>query len=384
MEGGWIVLAAALLLFLSPDVQGTAHLSFSNNTQGTSMLFICAQNSADNGTFFFRTMQMNNTSNMLTPTERRVKEIRGMVNGNMIKCEFTVPNVNASNTRSSEDTTFSVLLGNGSFDGSAFGLFIRLLDSKPLDLTKPDSNVPAPTTMPNNSGALQPHAVLLLLSVLTLSVLLRTPNNCDPSGNSSCLFVSAVSSVPVPPNGVDLSIELSGESARYIAVGFTANASEGTSMLFICAQNSSDNGTFFFRTMERNNTDDMLTATERRVKEIRGMVNGNMIKCEFTVPNVNASNTRSSEDTTFSVLLGNGSFDGSALGAFNLLLKSRPLDLTKPNSNVPSTAAPISNTTLPITTMPSITTMPNNSGALQPHAVLLLLSVLTLSVLLRV
>ena len=33
MEGGLIVLAAALLLFLSPDVQGTAHLSFSNNTQ---------------------------------------------------------------------------------------------------------------------------------------------------------------------------------------------------------------------------------------------------------------------------------------------------------------------------------------------------------------
>ncbi|KAI9544334.1 hypothetical protein NQZ68_001206 [Dissostichus eleginoides] len=255
MEGGLIVLAAALLLFLSPDVQGTSHLSFSNNTQ--------------------------------------------------------------------------------------------------VNITRDGCGVS--------------------------KLCMETPNNCDPSGNSSCLFVSAVSSVPVPPNGVDLSVELSGESAGYIAVGVTANASEGTSMLFICAQNSSDNGTFFFRTMERNNNDDMLTPIEMRVKEIRGMVNGNMIKCEFTFPNVNASNTRSSEDTTFSVLLGNGSFDGSALGAFNLLLKSRLLDLTKPNSNVSSTAAPISNTT-----MPSITTMPSNSGALQPHAVLLLLSVLTLSVLLRV
>ncbi|KAK1879068.1 putative ferric-chelate reductase 1 [Dissostichus eleginoides] len=253
MEGGLIVLAAALLLFLSPDVQGTAHLSFSNNTQ--------------------------------------------------------------------------------------------------LNITRDGCGVS--------------------------KLCMETPHNCDPSGNSSCLFVSAVSSVPVPPNGVDLSVELSGKSAGYIAVGVTANASEGTSMLFICAQNSSDNGTFFFRTMERNNNDDMLTPIEmvrfQIGERIRGMVNGNMIKCEFTFPNVNASNTRSSEDTTFSVLLGNGSFDGSALGAFNLLLKSRLLDLTKPNSNVSSTAAPISNTT-----------MPNNSGALQPHAVLLLLSVLTLSVLLRV
>ncbi|KAK1878486.1 Cyclin-B2-1 [Dissostichus eleginoides] len=138
-------------------------------------------------------------------------------------------------------------------------------------------------------------------------------------------------SPPVPPNGVDLSVELSGESAGYIAVGLTANASEGTSMLFICAQNSSDNGTFFFRTMQMNNTSNMLTPTERRVKEIRGW---------------------SSEDTTFFVLLGNGSFDGSDFGLFIRLLDSKPLDLTKPDSN--------------------------------PHAVLLLLSVLTLSVLLRV
>ncbi|KAK1879188.1 putative ferric-chelate reductase 1 [Dissostichus eleginoides] len=254
MEGGLIVLAAALLLFLSPDVQGTSHLSFSNNTQ--------------------------------------------------------------------------------------------------VNITRDGCGVS--------------------------KLCVETPNNCDPSGNSPCLFVSAVSSVPVPPNGVDLSVELSGESAGYIAVGLTANASEGTSMLFICAQNSSDNGTFFFRTMQMNNTSNMLTPTERRVKEIRGL-NGNMIKCEFTVPNVNASNTRSSEDTTFFVLLGNGSFDGSDFGLFIRLLDSKPLDLTKPDSNVP---AP---TTMPNnTTMPNKTTMPNNSGALQPHAVLLLLSVLTLSVLLRV
>ncbi|XP_034008977.1 putative ferric-chelate reductase 1 [Trematomus bernacchii] len=253
MEGGLIVLAAALLLFLSPDVQGTAHLAFSNNTQ--------------------------------------------------------------------------------------------------VNITRDGCGVS--------------------------KLCVETPDNCDPSGNS-CLFVSAVSSVSVLPNGVDFSVELSGESSGYIAVGVTANASEGTSMLFICAQNSSDNGKFLFRTMQMNNTDKMLTPTETRVKEIGGMVNGNMIKCEFTVPNVNASNTRSSEDTTFSVLLGNGSFDGSVFGAFNLLFGSKPLDLTKPDSNVPTTAAPT--TTAPINN----TTMPNNSGALQPHAVLLLLSVLTLSVLLRV
>ncbi|KAK5889415.1 hypothetical protein CesoFtcFv8_015422 [Champsocephalus esox] len=196
-----------------------------------------------------------------------------------------------------------------------------------------------------------------------------TPNNCDPSGSSPCLFVSAVSSVPVAPNGVNLSVELSGESPGYIAVELISKATE-SSMLFICGQNSSNDGSFFFRTMQRNDT--TLTPTETIVKEIRGTVNGSMIKCEFIVPNLNASNTRSTA-TTFSLLLGKGSFDGSAFGVFFIFLNSGPLDITQPNSNVPPTAAPISNTT-----------MPNNSGALQPHAVLLLLSVLTLSVLLRV
>ncbi|XP_054479397.1 putative ferric-chelate reductase 1 isoform X1 [Anoplopoma fimbria] len=207
----------------------------------------------------------------------------------------------------------------------------------------------------------------------------ETPKDCDPTGKSSCLFASVVTSDPMPPNGTELSIELRGDSSGYIALGLTANATEGTTMLFICAQNNSDSGRFFFRTMQRNNTDDALTATETTVKEIRGMVNGSVIKCEFKVPNVNASNTRSSHAITFSVLLGTGPVVGNVPGKFNVSLDSGPLALSNPASNIPTTAAPSVNTT-----MPSVnTTMPNSAGAVQPHAVLLLLSVLTLSVMLR-
>ncbi|XP_070774999.1 putative ferric-chelate reductase 1 [Enoplosus armatus] len=198
----------------------------------------------------------------------------------------------------------------------------------------------------------------------------ETPDNCDPAGNNSCLFASVVTSTPVAPNGTELSIELRGDSMGYIALGLTVNASEGTTMLFICAQNSSNNGTFFFRTMQRNNTDAGLTPTERRVTEIRGMVKGNVIQCEFNVPNVNATNTRTSHVTTFSLLLGTGSFDGSTLGPFNISRAIGPLNLANPASNI-TTPAP--------TTM----TTSGSSGAVHPHAVLLLLSVLTLSVSLR-
>ncbi|KAI3374683.1 hypothetical protein L3Q82_021260 [Scortum barcoo] len=140
----------------------------------------------------------------------------------------------------------------------------------------------------------------------TTKLCVETPDGCDPTGNSSCLFVSVAVGTPTPPNGTTLSVKLRGESTGYLALGLTRNASEGSTILFICAQNSSNNGTFFFRTMSRNNTNGTLTPTETRVTEIRSKVEGNVIRCEFDIPSVNATTTRANPDTTFSVLLGSG------------------------------------------------------------------------------
>lgn len=210
----------------------------------------------------------------------------------------------------------------------------------------------------------------------------ETPDYCDPTGNNSCLFSSVGASAPLAPNGIDLSFELRGDSMGYIALGLTVNATEGTSLLFICAQNSSDNGTFFFRTMQRNNTDNALTAAEMTVREIQGLVKDNVIRCEFNV-NVNITMTRSSYASTFSVLLGNGSIDDNELSSFNILL-NRSLNLANLTSNINTTPAPTVNVTPSNVTMtPSTNTTSGSSGPVHHHAVLLL-SVLTLSVKLTV
>ncbi|XP_039671946.1 putative ferric-chelate reductase 1 isoform X2 [Perca fluviatilis] len=197
----------------------------------------------------------------------------------------------------------------------------------------------------------------------------RTPGNCDPTGNTSCMFASVIASTPLAPNGSAMSFQLSGDSVGYIALGLTVNASQGTTMLFICAQNSSNNGSFFFQTVDQNNTNGALTPAERVTTEIWGIVNENVIKCEFTVPNMNS--------TTFSILLGTGNITDNGPSPFDISLNSGLLNLTNPASNVPTTAPPVTNTTV------TNTTMANSIGAVQPHAVLLLLSVLTLSVMLR-
>ncbi|XP_060901309.1 putative ferric-chelate reductase 1 isoform X2 [Labrus mixtus] len=204
----------------------------------------------------------------------------------------------------------------------------------------------------------------------------ETPNDCDPSAtNGSCLFGSVMASTPMPPNGANLNMELRGFSEGYVALGLTADQSQGTTMLFVCAQNSSNNGSFFFRTMQRNNTNGVLTPLERIVREIRGMVNvmvnGSVIKCEFEIPNANASRASREVSTTFQVLLGTGPVVGNMIGDFRIAVNTTLLNLGNPTStNVATTANPV-----------AMTTNSASNGA-HPH-VLFLLSVLSLAVMLR-
>ncbi|XP_028328924.1 putative ferric-chelate reductase 1 [Gouania willdenowi] len=195
----------------------------------------------------------------------------------------------------------------------------------------------------------------------------QTPDGCDPAASTQCLFASLNASTTMAPNGTDLSVELSGNSSGYIALGLTANASQGTTLLFICAQN---NGSFFFRTMTRNNSNSMISPSETRVTEIRGSVNGDMIQCEFIIPGANATDTRSSNDTMFIVILGQGPVNGTAIGSFNETLRTDLLNVSDPSSNVAPT--PTSNTTSSAST-----------SAAHLHDVLLLLlpSVLSVSLL---
>ncbi|XP_071397227.1 putative ferric-chelate reductase 1 [Centroberyx affinis] len=211
----------------------------------------------------------------------------------------------------------------------------------------------------------------------------ETPDDCDPMANTTCLFASFDTGNSMAPNGTDLAVQLRGDSTGFIALGLTPSSNMDITMVFICAQNISDSR-FFFRTTQRNNSGDMaLSPTERIVRDIRGSVNGSVIQCEFTIPNLNATSTRS-PDTTFAVQVGSGTINGGNFGTFSVTLDAGTLNLADPASTIPPTAAP-GNATTPmsgnVTTIGANTTA--GSGAFQPHAVLVLLSVLTGSVMLR-
>ncbi|KAM9323103.1 uncharacterized protein KZ484_021202 [Pholidichthys leucotaenia] len=190
---------------------------------------------------------------------------------------------------------------------------------------------------------------------------LESPDNCDPAENTTCLFASIEDST-MASNDTGLYFELSGKSNGYIAVGLTENTTQGTTMLFVCAQNSSANGMFFFRTVRQNNTNGMLTSVMTNVTQIRYKVNDTLIQCEFNVPSLNVARTRR-VTTNYTVVLGSGELNGDSLGNFSIVVKFDPNMVT-----------PTPTTSVTMTTSGA-------NGALHPHAVTVLLSVLTLSVL---
>lgn len=61
-----------------------------------------------------------------------------------------------------------------------------------------------------------------------IKLCVETPEQCDPTGETGCLFASIVTTAPSSPNGVDLLVELVGDSSGYIALGLTANETEVT------------------------------------------------------------------------------------------------------------------------------------------------------------
>lgn len=60
-------------------------------------------------------------------------------------------------------------------------------------------------------------------------VCVEFPDDCDPAENQTCLFMSGIAT-----SGDNLTIELSGQSSGYIALGLVMNASEVKCTKCIC------------------------------------------------------------------------------------------------------------------------------------------------------
>ncbi|XP_056149660.1 putative ferric-chelate reductase 1 [Lampris incognitus] len=228
----------------------------------------------------------------------------------------------------------------------------------------------------------------------------ETPDNCDPVGNSSCLFTSINAGTAAGSNSTDLAIELRGKSGGFIVLELIPNTTEGNTMIFVCGKNNTNGSSTFFRTGSRpvntsNDDSGSIMDEEIMVKEIR-VVSGadNVTRCEFIVPAVNGSRAgvqRAGDGTViiFTVALATGSETTGAL-TFTIQKRDGPLNVADPSSNVnttgtppPSTAATAAATTAAATAAATAATTASSAVSATAPGTLALMSVLTFCIIQR-
>ncbi|XP_056913831.1 uncharacterized protein LOC130539483 [Takifugu flavidus] len=215
----------------------------------------------------------------------------------------------------------------------------------------------------------------------TTELCLASPDNCDPAGSSSCMFVSFEFVPPAPPNVSEVIFRLRGDSSFYITVGLTQNPSQGETEFFACIGIALDVGSDTYTTkflyMIRNNTDNSAKAdSSKTIESTQRELVGNIMKCQFSWSGLNSSSTRGNNDLDFVVILGKG--EGSSFSSLGIGLTTGLLDLSNPRANIPTTTAPTSM----VSTNTSMVPTAAARGPNQIHA-LLTLSALMLSVMLR-
>ncbi|KAG7329838.1 hypothetical protein KOW79_006060 [Hemibagrus wyckioides] len=156
--------------------------------------------------------------------------------------------------------------------------------------------------------------------------------NCDPAGNSSCFFTSAQF------NNGTLTIEMSGTTSGYVALGLTPTASPLTqigNVVFVCGNNKSN---AFFETVSQNGSTLTPAAVPAIISpNVLGSTNNQTLtQCAISV-NISAIPfIPANVPLLFNLTILNGTTNGTDLGpAATVFNSSGTLDLANPMSNIP-------------------------------------------------
>ncbi|TWW73054.1 hypothetical protein D4764_15G0004480, partial [Takifugu flavidus] len=206
----------------------------------------------------------------------------------------------------------------------------------------------------------------------TTKLCLASPDNCDPAGNDSCLFVSFEFVPPVPPTVSKVIFRLKGDSRSFITVGLTQNPSQGETEFFACmATTLIVDGVRYvkeFLYVITKNTDNSakpdgsktFTATQHEADR-------NILKCQFSWSGLNSSSTRGNNDLDFVVMLGKGA--NSSFSSLGIDLTTGLLDLSNPRANIPTTTAPTSMVSTNTSMVSTNTSMVPTAAARGPNQI---------------
>ncbi|XP_077472170.1 uncharacterized protein LOC144086199 [Stigmatopora argus] len=231
---------------LDGDSTGSSYIALgltqSGMTESTN-IYLCGRNGS---AFVFQRLVRNNSDNSLRQSDQEVMDVCSFVNDSSIQCTFTIVNLNTSRMTRESSPMFSVAVGGGAIEGGVIGAFNPSFTSVPLDITNPMANVAMPVFNEAELNITRDGCNITNLCV-------DQPDNCDPSQQNMCQFMSSNTS-NIVSGAFNMSVRLSGYTRGFFALALAPNASTGTSTVYLCG--NSNNGSRIFQTYRRNNAND--------------------------------------------------------------------------------------------------------------------------------
>ncbi|XP_077581343.1 uncharacterized protein LOC144202179 [Stigmatopora nigra] len=315
---------------LDGDSNGSSYIALGLTQSGmedSTYIYLCGRNGS---AFVFQTLVRNNSNGgSLRQIDQEVMDVCSFVNDVSIQCTFTIVNLNTSMMTRESSPMFRVEVGDGAIEGGEIGNFNSRVDSGPLDITDAMADAPAP-------GFIAAELNITRDGCNDTNLCVDQPDNCDPSEQNMCQFMSSNTSIGA--NGAfNMSVRLSGYTEGFFALGLAANASMGTSTIYLCG--NSNNGTLIFLTYRRNNTNNTFEIIAPESNVTLDVGGNKSVECEFNIFNLNGATTRQTDGVIADIILANGTVN-STTGlpeTFNIVLTARA-NLTSPNGTIMNAA----------------------------------------------
>nr|XP_055037973.1 putative ferric-chelate reductase 1 isoform X1 [Misgurnus anguillicaudatus] len=228
-----------------------------------------------------------------------VTDIKTSITNGVLNCSFTSRNVISTASRASGSQYYLMIASGPSSQGSIQEHTKTFVTQAKADLVNTtvigSESTPvtaAPTGPTSNSGCGKS------------KVCFSQPNNCDPTTNTACHFVSVQSS-----SQSEMQVQIVGPGSGYVAIGFSDDQSMGNDDIYICGKDK-DGVPQVQRAFSTGRSAPNILSLGN-VTDIKTSITNGVLNCSFTSRNVISTASRASGSQYYLMIASGPASQGS-------------------------------------------------------------------------
>nr|XP_055037975.1 putative ferric-chelate reductase 1 isoform X3 [Misgurnus anguillicaudatus] len=248
-----------------------------------------------------------------------VTDIKTSITNGVLNCSFTSRNVISTASRASGSQYYLMIASGPSSQGSIqqhTKTFVTQAKANLVNTTVIGSEstpvTAAPTGPTSNSGCGKS------------KVCFSQPDNCDPTTNTACHFVSVQSS-----SQSEMQVQIVGPGSGYVAIGFSDDQAMGNDDIYICGKDKDGVPQVQHAFSTGRKAPNIVSLGN--ISDIKTAITNGVFNCSFTSRNVISTASRAASGSQYYLMIASGpSSQGSILEHTKTFVTQDKADLLNP------------------------------------------------------